>query len=63
MTIKTIDSTEYLVEMEKAKKQYEQYLKVSEIYKLPIFQSIPAPQYMPPSIESPLTTNKITLAE
>ena len=61
MTIKT--TIDYLAEMEKAKKQYEQYIETSQIYQLPIFQSKPEPQYAPPSIENPLTTNQITLAK
>ncbi len=63
MTSKTTDSAAYLVEMEKVKKQYAQYVEVSQIYKLPIFESKPEPRYEPPSIENPLTTDAITLTK
>ena len=59
----TQPTIKYLDEMENAKKQYEQYMEISEIYKLPIFQVIPEPQYAPPSVENPLTTNQITLTK
>ena len=61
MTSKT--TSNYLAEMESAKKQYEQYIEISQIYQLPIFQSVQEPQYAPPSIENPLTTNQITLTK
>ena len=59
----TTNSTKYLDEMEKVKEQYQQYVEVSQIYKLPIFSPDPEPQYAPPSNENPLTTNKITLTK
>ena len=61
MTTKT--KAEYLTEMEQAKAQYEQYLEINQICQLPTFQSLPEPQYAPPSIENPLTTNQITLTK
>ena len=57
----TKNSSRYLLELEKVKEQYQQYIEVSQIYKLPIFLPDPEPQYAPPSNENPLTTNKITL--
>ena len=57
----TKNSSEYLIELEKVKEQYLQYMEVSQIYKLPIFSPDPEPQYVPPSNENPLTTNKIML--
>ena len=61
MNTKTTGPTGYLFEMENVKKQYEQYIEISQIYELPIFQPVPEPQYAQPSIENPLTTNEITL--
>ena len=61
MTIKT--TIDYLAEMKKAKKQYEQYIETSQIYQLPIFQSMQEPQYAPPNIENPLTTDKVTMTK
>ncbi|WP_424947093.1 hypothetical protein [Candidatus Spongiihabitans sp.] len=57
----TADLAEYLIEIESAKELYEQYMEVSQIYKLPVFQPQPEPQYAPPSSENPLTTNVVTL--
>ena len=50
-------SPDYLKTLETVKKEYEEYLKVSKIYELPIFQNKMPVQYQPPSIENPLTTN------
>ncbi len=47
----------YLETLEDVKKQYQQYLEVSGIYELPIFKKEEEPQYQPPSLEHPLTTN------
>ena len=58
----TTDLAKYLIEIENAKEQYEQYMEASQIYKLPAFQPEPEPQYAPPSRENPLTTNAVTLA-
>lgn len=51
-------SDDYLKTLEKVKKQYQQYVEVSELYKLPV-QKEERLQYQPPSIEHPLTTNTI----
>ena len=52
-------SDDYLRTLEEVKKQYEQYVEVSELYKLPIQKAEEKTQYQPPSIEHPLTTNSI----
>ncbi len=59
----TTDLSKYLAEMEEVKKQYQQYVEISQIYKLPIFQPDPKPQYDPPSDKNPLTINEIVLAK
>jgi len=48
---------EYLKTLEEVKRQYQQYLEVSRIYELPVFQKDEEPQHMLPSPERPLTTN------
>ncbi len=63
MSNKSENSNKYLLEMEKVKEQYRQYMEVSEIYKLPTFSPDPEPQYANPSGENPLTNNKITLVK
>ena len=50
-------SDDYLKTLEKVKKQYEQYIEVSELYKLPINKQEDEVHYQPPSPEHPLTTN------
>ena len=52
-------SDDYLKTLEKVKKQYQQYVEVSELYKLPVQKEEEPVQYQPPSIEHPLTTNTI----
>ena len=54
-------SDDYLKTLEKVKKQYEQYVEVSELYKLPIQNEEEAIQYHPPSPEHPLTSNTISI--
>ncbi len=60
---KTPHTSKYLDELEKAKNQYQQYLEISQIYKIPVFRTDPKPQYAPPSDKNPLTTNKIISAK
>ncbi len=55
------NSDDYLVTLEEVKKLYQQYLEVSEIYKLPIFQREVYVEVPPPSPENPLTTNTICI--
>lgn len=50
-------SDDYLKILEEVKKQYQQYLEVSEIYKLPMFQPEVDIEVQPPSPENPLTEN------
>ncbi|MDD9820726.1 MAG: hypothetical protein OXR07_07595 [Nitrospira sp.] len=50
-------SGEYLETLEEVKRQYQQYLEVSRIYELPVFQKKEEPQQLLPSLEHPLTTN------
>ena len=56
---------DYLKTLEKVKKQYQQYVEISELYKLPTCLPTQARQvqkedepvqYQPPSPEHPLTT-------
>lgn len=54
-------SDDYLETLEEVKKQYRQYVEVSELYKLPIHKEEQTVQYQPPSPEHPLTTNRIRL--
>ena len=54
-------SNDYLKTLERVKKQYEQYVEVSELYKLPIQKEEETIQYQSPSPEHPLTTNTIRL--
>ena len=50
-------SIDYLKTLEEVQKQYQQYVEVSELYKLPIQKEEESVQYQPPSPEHPLTTN------
>lgn len=50
-------SEQYLETLEEVKRQYQQYLEVSRIYELPVFQKNEEPQHPVPSLEHPLTTN------
>lgn len=50
---------DYLKTLEEVKKQYQQYVEVSELYKLPIQKKEEIVRYQPPSLEHPLTTNRI----
>ena len=56
-------SDDYLRTLEEVKKQYEQYVEVSELCKLPIQRAKEEAQCHPPSLEHPLTTNSIELLE
>ena len=55
-------SDDYLRTLEEVKKQYEQYVEVSELYKLPIQKAKEEAQYHPPSLQHPLTTNSIRIS-
>lgn len=48
----------YLKTLEEVKQQYKQYVEVSKLYELPT-QEEETVQYLPPSAERPLTTNKL----
>ena len=52
---------DYLRTLEEVKKQYQQYVEVSELYTLPIQKEEEPVQYQPPSPEHPLTTNTIRI--
>lgn len=54
-------SEDYLKTLEEVKKQYQQYVEVSELYKLPIQKAVETIQYQLPSPEHPLTTNTIRI--
>lgn len=52
-------SDDYLTTLEEVKRQYEQYVEVSELYRLPIKNEEEETRYQPPSLEHPLTTNSV----
>lgn len=52
-------SQDYLKTLEKVKKQYEQYVEISELHKLPIQKEEEDTLVPLPSPEHPLTTNRI----
>ena len=54
-------SIDYLKTLEEVQKQYQQYVEVSELYKLPIQKEEESVQYQPPSPEHPLTTNTVRI--
>ena len=54
-------SEDYLKTLEEVKKQYQQYVEVSELYELPTTKSEEPAQYQPASPEHPLTTNSFRL--
>ena len=54
-------SDDYLRTLEEVKKQYQQYVEVSELYKLPTRKEQEPAQYQSPSLEHPLTTNTIRI--
>ena len=60
LTNESTDAGNYLHTLEKVKRQYQQYVEVSELYKLPR-QAEAEPQYVPPSIDNPLTSNSSLL--
>ena len=54
-------SESYLKTLEEVKRQYQQYVEVSELYNLPIQNEEEIIQYQPPSPDHPLTTNSIRI--
>ena len=54
-------SESYLKTLEEVKRQYQQYVEVSEPYNLPIQNEEEIIQYQPPSPDHPLTTNSIRI--
>ena len=54
-------SENYLKTLEEVKRQYQQYVEVGELYKLPTQKEEEIIQYQPPSLEHPLTTNAIRI--
>ena len=54
-------SVDYMKTLEEVQKQYQQYMEVSELYKLPIQMEEEPVQYQPPSPEHPLTTNTVRI--
>ena len=50
---------DYLNTLKEVEQQYQQYMDVSELYKLPIQPEQEPIQYQPPSLEHPLTTNTV----
>ena len=54
-------SEDYLKTLEEVKRQYQQYVEVSELYQLPTKVSEESVQYQPASPDHPLTTNSSRL--
>ena len=54
-------SVDYLKTLEEVQNQYQQYVEVSELYKLPIHKKEEPVLYQLPSPEHPLTTNRICI--
>lgn len=54
-------SGDYLETLEEVKKQYQQYVEVSELYNLPTHKNEESVRYHPASPEHPLTTNSSRL--
>ena len=52
---------EYLLTLETVKKQYEEYVEISDIFNLPYRQNETQVTYQPPGKEHPLTSNTIHL--
>ena len=52
---------DYLKTLEKVKKQYQQYMEVSELYKLSTPADDSPVQFRPPSPDNPLTTNTVRI--
>ena len=52
-------SDDYLNTLKEVEWQYQQYIDVSELYKLPNHMEQESIQYQPPSLEHPLTTNTV----
>ena len=52
---------DYLKTLEEVKKQYQQYVEVSELYRLPTPKDDGPVQNRPPSPDNPLTTNTIRI--
>ena len=57
----TKKSDDYLTTLEKAKEQYREYVEVSKIDDLPIFNEEQPIENSPPGIENPLTINTFHL--
>lgn len=52
-------SVDWLEALEQARREYRQYAEVAELYKLPRVRKVKAVRYWSPSLEHPLTTNKL----
>lgn len=50
-------SADWLVALEQAKRLYQQYVEVSELYKLPRVRKVKITYHQPPSLEHPLTVD------
>ena len=54
------ESADWLKDLEQAKRLYQQYAEVSELYKLPGAREIKAIRHRPPSSEYPLTITRLS---
>ena len=50
-------SADWLEALEQAKRLYQQYAEVSELYKLPRVRKVKITYHQSPSLENPLTTD------
>ncbi len=53
----------YLRTLERIQKQYQQYLEVSELYKLPTQRKSKTLQYVDPTLDHPLTVNTLRIEQ
>jgi hypothetical protein len=50
---------DYLETLRQVQEQYQQYVEVADLYKLPIQGQTKTPKYVDPSVEQPLTVNSL----
>ena len=53
------NTSDYLKTLEEVKKQYQQYVEVSELYTLPVQKEQEPLESRPASLDQPLTTNSV----
>ena len=50
---------DYLETLRQVQEQYQQYMEVADLYKLPGQRQTKTPKYVDPSVEQPLTVNSL----